>query len=153
MLEWFRKKLKAEFEIKTTIIGWKDNMEKEMRVLNRILRIVGGGVEYEADQRHAELVNKQMALETANTVMTPVDEEIETKLMDDQGRDMQDTCDKEHSALYKSVAARLNYLSPDQPDCQYGIKEICMRMADPTWRNLARIKQMGRYLLKRPRQS
>ena len=91
-------------------------------MLNRILRIVEDGVEYEADQRHAELVIKQMALETTNPVLTPVDEEIETKLMDDQGRDMQDVCDKEHSALYRSVAAKLNYLSPDRPDCQYGIK-------------------------------
>ena len=150
-LEWFRNKLEAEFEIKTTIIGWKDNMENEMRALNRILRIVEDGVEYEADQRHAKLVIKQMALETTNPVMTPVDEEIETKFMDDQGRDMQDVCDREHSVLYKSVGARLNYLSLDRPDCQYGIKEICRRMADTTWRYLARIKQMGRYLLKRPR--
>ncbi len=64
---------------------------------------------------------------------------------------MNDVCDADYAALYKSVAARLNYMSPDRPDMQYGIKEVCRRMADPIWRDLARLKRMGRYLICRPR--
>ena len=83
--------------------------------------------------------------------MTPMDEDIESRGSDDQGRCMEDVCDADHAALYKSVAARLNYMSPDRPDMQYDIKEICRRMADPTWRDLARLKRMGRYFIGRPR--
>ena len=121
-----------------------------MRVLNRILRITDKGVEYEADQRHAELVIKQLDLEKANGVLTPVDDEVENKLMDDQGRNMQDVCDGDYAALYKLVATQLNYLSLDRPDCQFSIKEVCRRMADPTWRDIARLKMFGIYLVTRP---
>ena len=122
-----------------------------MRVLNRIVRITDDGIEYEADQRHADLVIKQLALEKSNSVLTPADEEIENKVTDDQGRCMNDNCDSNHAALYRSIAARLNYVSPDHPDLQYSIKEICRRMADPTWRDFARLKRLGRYMIGRPR--
>ena len=59
--------------------------------------------------------------------------------------------DADHAALYKSAVARLNYMSPDRPDMQYGIKEICRIMADPTWRDLARLKRIGRYFICRLR--
>ena len=108
-----------------------------MKVLNKIIRITAEGVEYEADQRHVELVVKQLNLEKANSVVTPVEEEVESKEADKQGRWMEDQCDAEHVALYKYVAARLNYLSPDRPDIQYGVKEVCRRMSDPTWRDMA----------------
>ena len=62
---------------------------------------------------------------------------------DEQGRWMEDQCDAEHTALNKSVAARLHYLSPDRPDIQYGVKEVCRRMSDPTWRDMARLKRIG----------
>ena len=78
-LEWFKKALEREFEIKTTVIGWHEKAEKEMRVLNQIIRITNEGVEYEADQRHAELVVKQLDLESSNSVVTPVDEDIESR--------------------------------------------------------------------------
>eukprot|EP00973_Karenia_brevis_P045346 6281913-Karenia_brevis.AAC.1 len=44
-----------------------------MTVLNRILRFNkdDGSVEYEADPRHAELMIREMQLETANSVNTP----------------------------------------------------------------------------------
>ena len=61
------------------MIGWHEKTEKEMRVLNQIIRITNEGVEYEVDQRHAELAVKQLDLENSNSVVTPVDEEIESR--------------------------------------------------------------------------
>ena len=43
-------------------MGWEERMV--MRVLDKIIRITEDGVEYEADQRHAEHVVKQLNLET-----------------------------------------------------------------------------------------
>ncbi len=55
---------------------------------------------------------------TMLTAKNRADEEIENKVTDDQGRCMMDNCDGGHAALYKSIAARLNYVSPDRPDLQ-----------------------------------
>ena len=43
---------------------------KEMRVLNRIVRITDGGLLYEADPRHAEMLIKSLKLEDAKSVVT-----------------------------------------------------------------------------------
>ena len=42
-----------------------------MRVLNRIVRITDGGLLYEADPRHAEMLIKSLNLEDAKSVVTP----------------------------------------------------------------------------------
>ena len=44
---------------------------KEMRVLNRIVRITDDGLLYEADPRHAELLAKSLNLENCNKMVTP----------------------------------------------------------------------------------
>ena len=41
-----------------------------MRVLNRIVRITDGGLLYEADPRHAEMLIKSLKLEDAKSVVT-----------------------------------------------------------------------------------
>ena len=50
-------------------LGPKD--EKEMRVLNRIVRVSPEGLSYEADPRHCELLAKSLGLQEAKTVATP----------------------------------------------------------------------------------
>ena len=44
---------------------------KEMRVLNRIVRINDKGLLYEADPRHAEMIIKAFHLEHGKSVVTP----------------------------------------------------------------------------------
>ena len=59
---------------------------KEMRVLNRIVRITDQGLMYEADPRHAEMLIKAFKLEGAKSVVTPgvkvVDDEIDPDKID-----------------------------------------------------------------------
>ena len=62
----------------------------------------------------------------------------------------EDQCDKERAAVYKSVAARLNYRAPDRGDIQFAVKEICRRMSAPTWRDWSRLKRVARYLASAP---
>ena len=44
---------------------------KEMRVLNRIIRVTSKGLLYEPDPRHAELLIKNLGLENAKSQDTP----------------------------------------------------------------------------------
>ena len=50
--QWLKEELEKVYEIKTSMVGRRYGLEKEVRVLNRIMRWTHEGWEYEADQRH-----------------------------------------------------------------------------------------------------
>ena len=64
MAEAFECKLKGR-------LGTGDDDCREMRVLNRIVRVTKNGLLYEADPRHAEMIIKAFSLESAKAVVTP----------------------------------------------------------------------------------
>ena len=64
MTETFECKLKGR-------LGTGGEDLKEMRVLNRIVRITPDGLLYEADPRHAEMLIKAFKLEGSKPVVTP----------------------------------------------------------------------------------
>ena len=55
-LKWLKGQLSERFEIKTKLIGLKECGPREERILNRVIRVTKNGWEYEADQRHADLI-------------------------------------------------------------------------------------------------
>ena len=87
-LEWLRQKLEERFQIKTQMIG--DQYSKEGKVLNRIIRYTKEGWEYEADQRHGEVIVEAMNLKGATGVKSPGEEskswaeEEEARLLEPQ---------------------------------------------------------------------
>ena len=119
---------------------------KEARILNRIVRWTQGGWEYEADQRHADLIVKAMGLEKARPVSTPGEDEPTWKLEDNE-KPLSPT----ETTHYRMVAARANYLATDRTDIQYATKECCRGMAAPQVQHLSGLKRLARYLLGRPR--
>ena len=71
-LDHYEKGLASKFECKMKgRLGVEPGDLKEMRVLNRIVRITDEGLNYEADPRHAELLVKSMGLERCKHVATP----------------------------------------------------------------------------------
>ena len=85
--EDFKKQLKARFEIKSQVIGApgseggarassesggsQDPCVQEGRVLNRVVRWTPEGWEMEPDQRHVDLIIKELGLSEAKPVITP----------------------------------------------------------------------------------
>ena len=64
--------LKKAFECKVRgRLGLDESDMKEIRILNRIVRITDKGLLYEADPRHVELLAKSLGLETCKPVATP----------------------------------------------------------------------------------
>ncbi len=55
-LKWLKGQLGDRFEIKTKLMGLKEGESQEERILNRVIRVTKQGLEYEADQRHADLI-------------------------------------------------------------------------------------------------
>jgi len=145
-LEWLKGKLSKRFEIKATMVGGGIDEEKEGRVLNRIIRRTEQGWEYEADQRHAEILVEALKLKGANSVTTPGEEEKEWEV-EENGQELSG----EDATRFRALAARANYLALDRPDIQFPVKEVCRGMAKPTVGHMKKLKRIGRYLVGRPR--
>ena len=75
-----KEELEKVYEIKTSMVGRRQGLEKEVRVLNRIMRWTHEGWEYEADQRHGEIIVRETGTEEAKEVTTPTAEEKEEPL-------------------------------------------------------------------------
>ena len=82
-----------------------------MRVLKHILRFTNAGLEFEPDQRHAEIIAAEMGFSHANSVTTPWDHDGEKKRTN--GDDDNDYRDPESAAKYGLIASHMNYISPD----------------------------------------
>ena len=68
----YEDQLATRFEIKRLgLIGEFDGCIREIRILNRILRLTEFGLRYEADPRHAEMLVKALGLSCASSVLTP----------------------------------------------------------------------------------
>ena len=72
-LDWFRREISKKFDAKFRgRIGPDIGDDKSIRILNRIVTWTTGGIKYEADQRHSEIIIKQLGLESgAKAVVTP----------------------------------------------------------------------------------
>ena len=60
-----------KLKIKTNNIGPDAKDEKDLKILNRIIRYTKEGIELEADLRHAELIVSQLGLENAKDLTCP----------------------------------------------------------------------------------
>ena len=70
-LLWFHNRLSSPFEIKARgILGEGANCEKEMRILNRIVRISDEGILYESEPRHVETLLRSLEI-SSNPAATP----------------------------------------------------------------------------------
>ena len=114
--------------------------------MNRISRATDEGFEYEADQRHGEIIAKTLKLESSRAVSTP-GEDGKPWLEEEEGKPLENTLATE----YRALAARANYLAADRPDIQYATKEICRGMASPTVGDRRKLKRLARYLRSKPR--
>ena len=62
-LDWFRDNLQKRFEVKIRgRLGPYVNDDKSVRILNRIVTWNESSIQYEADQRHAEIIVRRSGL-------------------------------------------------------------------------------------------
>ena len=148
-LIWMKQALEKKFLIKDRgILGPDKHDLKEIRLLNRIIAWENDHIRYEADQRHSEILIKEFALEGSKGVETPGVNE--NRLCDDE-EDNTEPLPANQVTKYRAAAARCNFLGLDRPDVQYAAKEVSRGMANPTNRDLLRLKRLVRYLVSHPR--
>lgn len=147
-LSWLRMLMTTRYEIKSEMLGPEAHMSQEIRVLNRIIRWTPSGVEYEPDQRHAEVLIQAMGMLGAKPVATPGVTESQTEV---STREKSRPLTGEEASSYRAMAARLNYLSLDRADLQFAAKEISKPMSAPRDGDWAKLKRVARYLVGVPR--
>ena len=143
-LDWFRKEIMNKFEVKVRgRIGPNDNDEKQIRLLNRVFEWKEEGIYVEADQRHAELIVKDLNFkENTKSVVTPGEKLKEIN---------EEELDAARSTMYRACVARGNYMTQDRSDVQYAVKELCRSMSNPKEEDWEKLKRLGRYLVDKSR--
>ena len=127
------------------ILGPEEGQEKEVNILSRVIRWTSTGLEYEADQRHADLLVKEMKVSEVRSARTPMASQSEDKVGSDEELSPGD------ATQYRSLAARVNYISADRPDLQFACKCASKYMSTPTRKGWEVLKRIVRYLKGRPR--
>ena len=117
------------------------------------MRWTSEGLEYEADQRHAEIIVKEMGLETSSGVNTPgTRSPADARVHCGPGKQTDPKeLSAEMSTKYRQLGARANYLATDRGDISFAAKEICRDMSAPTEASWAKLKRLARYLRGSPR--
>ena len=64
--------MSSKYDIKMDILGPEEGQEQYVKILSRVIRWTDEGLEYEADQRHADLLIKEMKMEEVKGVGTPI---------------------------------------------------------------------------------
>ena len=140
-IDWLKSQMESRYELKELArLGPGDSDDKEVKILNRIVRWTTNGVEYEADPRQIEKIVADLGLEGAKTVGT-AGVKTDKAMLEKDG-----PLGEDKWTLYRSIAARCNYVAADRPDIQFASKELCRWMASPTLLGLQSLKRLGRYL-------
>ena len=115
----FRRHVASRFTVKDKVIGSRPDLGElaETRILNRIVRHTPEGWEYEADQRHADLIIRELGLSKAKATRTAGEDEPSWKMAEGDR-----PLDKSIVTRFRALSARANYLAADRTDIQYAVK-------------------------------
>ena len=105
------------------IMGPDANDTKAIVMLNRIIEWNISGISMEADQRHVEIILKQLGMESCKggdiVGVRPTLSEVEVEMS------------PQDVTRFRSLAARCNRLAADRLDMQFACNEVCRRMSGP----------------------
>ena len=106
---------------------------------------------YEADPRHAELLVAGL-LGTSRPATTPGTAPAKSGVEEEEGEAVDDRPLRgDEVGLFRSYAARANYLAMDRPELAYLAKELCRRMKEPVKGDLRALRRIAQYLADSPR--
>ena len=140
-------KITGEFTVlkkRSRIERDKENKKEEYegRRLKWVRRCTPEGWRVEPDQRHVDLIVKDLDLESANEVVTLGEKDPKGKAVENE-----EELGPSEATQYRAIVARANYPASDRPDIMYAVKELCRGMATPTTTHWHRLKRLGRYLV------
>lgn len=156
-------------------VGPEPGDDKEVSILNRIVRWCDDCLLYEADPRHVEKLLGEAGLEKCKSVSTPGVKEAwgvtSTAWFDESGLSPESEgvsgelnvaadaanipdlrlLDREEMISYRSAVARCNYFAQDRFEIAFTTKELCRAMSKPTIGDAKAIARLCRFLKGLPR--
>ena len=147
-MTWLHAELAKVWSVKQQILGPGEGMQQQVRILNRLLTWINNGIEYEADQRHADIIIKQLGFTASKLVVTPAG--------NDNAREAKARCSeaalpRDHAAPHRGLSVRLYYLAQDRADLQVAARGAAKRMSNPRSSDWVLVKRVGRCLVGKPR--
>ena len=139
MAKWYEIKVRA-------IMGPGAADDKEVRILNRLIRWEGGKITYAADDKHVVKIMDELGFDGDTK---GIDMAIK-KNYDDGDLEADELLDNAEAKRYRRLAATINYLAMDRPDLQFTASVLGRTMARPTERSWANLKRAARYLKAHP---
>ena len=141
-LMWLKGSMESWLEIKFRgIFGMDAGSTQEIFILGRIVRVNGEGIEYEADPKHRKLVMEHFGIKEGSKMSrNNGDREDREEPGDEQ------ELSKEEAKSFRGIAARLNFLSQDDPDLQFPVKQGTREMAHLVKGLWKKLKRVARYL-------
>ena len=137
-LDWFQARAET-FEYKNRRIGPDFADEKAVRILNRVVSWDESGIEYEADQRHAELIIKHLS--GSKSVVTLGEKkafEVRESVAD---------LTRESAGVYRAIVARGNFFAQARSDIQFTINQLARRMSCSKECDWDSAERLERYLI------
>ena len=107
-----------------------------------------GGIELEADARHAELLAELVGQQGARVTTTIIKASVEDVLQAEPDSPLLEGSDV---WAFKSLTIRAAYLAQDRPDLAYCVRELAKGMAYSKEVHQVSLKRMARYVRHRPR--
>lgn len=151
-LKWMRSAIDEKSELTVEVLVPGKDQVKEARVLNMIIRWTKGGVEYEADPRHVEIILQQFNIGECKLAITPgTKDECQATAGDAARMGADEKLDGSKHVSYRAIVAIANYLAPGRPDIAFAVKEFARSMSGPCCGDWERPKRLARYLKGRPR--
>ena len=102
----------------------------EAKFLNRVMRAVPEGWEYECDQRHAEIILEELQLVGGKPLGTPGVDEV-LKRTPDEDAYGSEPLEPEIATQFGALTARANDMVQDRAELQFAVKELCRTMSAP----------------------
>ena len=126
-LKRFEEGLARAFETKAKILGPEKRHLQEVRILNRVLSWTATSITYEADPHHAEIIRRDLGLETCRPVTTPGEREDVAKassVVVSSGGELTNEGEGEplaspEATRFRPLTARANYLAQDRSDIYF----------------------------------
>ena len=152
-------------------LGPEPKDDKEVSILNRIVRWCDDCLLYEADPRHVEKLLREAGLEDCKSLNTPgaKDPNDKTSWFDQkpgtEEKPEEETggglalgpeedpkyLDRAEMRKYRSAVARCNYLAADRFEIAFATKELCKAMSSPTEADMRAVRRLCRFLRGLPR--
>ena len=99
-LNEFKVAMESRFEIK--LKARLKDIGDSVRILNRVVTVTDEGIEYEADQRHSEIIVRELGLDSkSKTVVTP-------GIKDSSGEAKPSQLSSHDITMFRAMAARAN---------------------------------------------